>query len=126
MRSLPWSFPLLLLLLFACGGLREDLSRAERCYDDARYQDALTWLRTLEKEAPRMDRPARARYYYLRGMASYRLGRRDDALHYLALAREELSDGQGLEERQRQQMDRALEELTPQDASFRARKADDE
>lgn len=116
--------PLLLapVLVIGCAVLHDDVDRAQQTYQDARYQDTMTWLENLEDDVPDMDRPLRARYYYLRGMTSYRLGHRDDALHYLALAREEASQsGQGLEPDQRKQMDHALAELTPEQATFHAR-----
>lgn len=114
----------LLLLVIGCGALREDLNRAQQSYEEARYQDTLTWLEGLERDVPAMEPPLRARYYYLRGMTTYRLDERSDALHYLALAREEASAGRGLDPDQQKQMARALEELTPKDASFEAREAD--
>lgn len=113
----------ILLLVLGCGALREDLGRAEQCYHEARYQDATTYLVSLQEHVPDMDQPERAKYFYLRGMTSYRLGDRDDALHYLALAREEAGGAQGLDAQERKQMQHALAELTPQDASFHARKS---
>lgn len=114
----------LLCLLVGCGGLRGEVDRAQQSYEEARYQDTLTWLEGLEPQVAAMDPPVRARYYYLRGMTTYRLDERSDALHYLALAREEASGGRGLEPDEQKQMARALEELTPQDASFEAREAE--
>lgn len=116
---------LALALLAGCSALRDDMQRAENAYDEARYDAALVWLDDLEEDTPDMDVDMRARFYYLRGMTAYRLGHRSPALHYLALAREvsgEEATGALLPE-QRQTMERTLAELTPQDASFRARGA---
>lgn len=124
MRWLSLLLPLVLAL--GCGVLREDVKRAEGAYDEARYQDTLTWLEALEGDVPDMDQPLRTRYYYLRGMTSYRLGKRNDALHFLALAREEQTEGRGLEPDEQKQMKRALGELTPEEATFHAREAEEE
>ena len=116
---------LLSALTVGCAALKDDMRRAEDSYEQANYEHALVWLDDLEDDSPDMDTEMRARFYYLRGMTAYRLGHRNDALHYLAVAREvagEESQG-ALRPEWREQMDRALAELTPQDASFRAREA---
>ena len=119
--------PVLLLIACSvgCAALRDDMQRAEDSYEQARYDDSLVWLGDLEDDTPHMDVDMRARFYYLRGMTSYRLGHRDDALHYLALAREVAGEetSRALRPEQRQTMTRTLDELTPQDASFHARSA---
>lgn len=101
-----------------CAALRDDLQRAEASYEEARYEDALVWLRDLEDDAPSMEVEMQGRYYYLRGMAEYRMGHRADALHYLAVAREVTGDGGAvLTPQWRQIMDRTLAELTPRGMS---------
>ena len=103
-----------------CAALRDDLRRAQADYEEARYEDALVWLRDLEDDAPAMDLETRGRYFYLRGMTEYRLGHRADALHYLAVAREVTGDqGAGLRPEWRQIMERTLAELTPRGMSHR-------
>jgi hypothetical protein len=103
--------------LLACASLRDDLLRAESAFDAARYDDALVWLEDLERDTAEMDIDQRSRFYYLRGMTAYRLGKRPDALHYLALAREVAGPRhQGLRTEWGRQMERVLEELTPQGA----------
>jgi hypothetical protein len=98
-----------------CTAVRDDLARAEKSYDDARYEDTLVWLEALEREAPSMPADMRVRYFYLRGMTAYRLEETADALHYLALTREMLDDRRGaLRPRQRRTMDRALRDLSPE------------
>lgn len=115
-------------LVAGCAALRDDMVRAENAYDEARYDDALVWLEDLEKDTPDMELDMRARFYYLRGMTAYRLGHRNPALHYLALAREVSGEegSRALMPEQRQTMERTLAELTPQDASFHARSAGEE
>lgn len=115
------------MLCFAgCGQLREDLRKAEADYDAARYENALVWLDDLERDTPAMDEQMRARFYYLRGMTAYRLNRRTDALHYLALAREVAGErGNGLREQWRSALEGTLEELTPTTGTHVARPAPD-
>lgn len=114
-----------LVALAGCAALRDDMKRAEDSYDEARYEDSLVWLDELEDSTPDMQVDMRARFYYLRGMTAYRLGHRNDALHYLALAREVAGEetSRALRPEQRQTMTRTLDELTPHDATFRARAA---
>lgn len=107
---------LLVLVLAACAATASEMRRAEEAYDQARFDAARTWLVDLEDDAPAMEAPMRARYFYLRGMAEYRLGRRLEALHYLAVAREIAGDnGRGLRDEQRELLARTLGELTPVD-----------
>jgi hypothetical protein len=92
------------------------MRRAEDAYDQARYETARIWLVDLERRAPGMSRPMRARYFYLRGMTEYRLGHRLDALHYLAVARELAGDDSAvLRDEQRDLLARTLAELEPRD-----------
>lgn len=115
---------ILVLCASACAALRDDLRRAETSYERAEYEKALVWLDDLERDAPDMDQDMRARFYYLRGMTAYRLGRRTDALHYLALAREVAGeDGRGLQDQWQSTLEGTLEELTPTTATHVAREA---
>jgi uncharacterized protein YceK len=112
----------LAIALAGCASLRDDMSRAESAYDASDYDASLVWLTDLETQVPDMDMPMRARFYYMRGMTAYRLGKRNDALHYLALAREVAGPrGEGMRAEWQQQMERALTDLTPHDASSAAR-----
>jgi hypothetical protein len=109
----------------ACQAVRDDMTRAQRSYEAARYERTRVWLQDLEADVPDMDRPLRARFFYLRGMTAYRLGHRNEALHYLALAREEARDREGLlGPKWRKSMNRTLEELVPKGASHKARKSE--
>lgn len=104
------------LLAVACGAASAELRRAEQSYEQARYENALSWLADLEPNAPTLDHEERARYFYVRGMTEFRLGHRPEALYYLAVAREIAGeDGEGLREEQRDLMTRTLAELMPTD-----------
>jgi hypothetical protein len=97
-----------------CGALRDDVARAQVSYEDARHREALIRLEHLDHRIADMDRDLRSQYYYLRGMVSEALDRPDDALHYLALAREETKlGGAGLTSEQLAQLEQAIAELTP-------------
>jgi len=127
MRRLPATLVLAFVLALVapgCAALHDDMARAESLYDASQYDESLVWLVDLEDDAAVMDRDMTARFYYLRGMTAFRLGKRDDALHFLALAREVAGDrGDGLRPEWKQAMDRTLTELTPSDASAHARTA---
>ena len=111
--------------LVGCATLRDDLRRAELGYEQARYEDAMVWLASLERDVPAMNAEEQARYYYLRGMTAYRLSRRDEALHFLALGREVAGEqGTGLRRDWKEKLDRTLAELTPEGAGWRARRAE--
>lgn len=124
--NLSFALALALLLAPACAALRDNLQRAEDSYEQARYDDALVWLDSLEDDAVDMETDMRARFYYLRGMTAYRLDQRNDALHYLALAREVAGDdARMLRPEWRESLERTLAELTPTEGTFRARTAAD-
>ncbi len=114
-----------------CAQLRTEMAEAQRAYERERYEDALVWLTDLEDDVPEMDRRMRARFYYLRGRTAYELGQRDDALHYLALAREEVALGRAKEARRAvlppewaEDLEARLSELTPTErGAFHAREA---
>jgi hypothetical protein len=117
---------LLIALLFPAGGcaaLQTEMVFAENAYDEAHYDDALVWLSDIEDDVPDMDDEMRARFYFVRGMTAYRLGKRDDALYYLSVAREVAGEEQSspLGPSWHQTMERTLTELTPESATFRAR-----
>ncbi|MFO0683882.1 MAG: hypothetical protein U0234_17630 [Sandaracinus sp.] len=102
------------LALTACGAASAELRRAEESYEQARYENALSWLADLEPNAPSLDHDERARYFYVRGMTEFRLGHRSEALYYLAVAREIAGeDGVGLRPEQQELLARTVGELTP-------------
>jgi hypothetical protein len=108
--------------LAGCTSVASDLRTAQALYKDARYEEALLWLSELQHATPSMERGELARFYYLRGMTGFRLGQREDALHYLVLA-EQLSneDSERLPQAWRPVMERTLQEITPTSASPHAR-----
>jgi len=99
-----------------------EMTSARTAYAQARYEQANVWLDDLEDDQGDMDPAMRADFLYLRGMTAFRLGRRTEAFHALAVAREVDEQGRGLlGESERETMTRALAELTPNTATFRAR-----
>lgn len=112
-----------LVLAGGCAALQTEMVFAENAYDEAHYDDALVWLNDIEDDVPDMDDEMRARFYFVRGMTAYRLGKRDDALYYLGVAREVAGEEQSspLGPSWHQTMTRTLDELTPDSATFRAR-----
>ena len=128
----PWSlhFPLVLALVFTslaggCGTLSSDLVAAENAYEEAKYDEAEVWLADIGMDVAKLDPEHRARFYYVRGMTAYRLGRRNDAMHYLALAREEAGQAESsrLTQEKRQIMERTLTELIPHTGTHYANEA---
>ncbi len=97
--------------LVGCVTTQQELRRAEAHLGTRSYEEALVWLEHLHTDLPDMSQSERARYYYLRGMASFELGARRDARHYLALARESDPGRRMLPERWLEHMDRALGDL---------------
>ena len=115
------------IVLLACAQLSDELLTVEAGYREARYEDVVAWLDDIERDLPDMEQPERARFYFLRGMSAHRLGDQDNALHYLALARETAGEtGQGLREPWKEQLDATLAALTPTTATHHAREVDPE
>lgn len=109
-------------LLASCTTRASDLENAQALYKDAHYERAQEWLEGLEHETPAMDPGQQARFFYLRGMTAFRLGQRDDALHYLSLAAALVQqEPTRLPDAWRPVMHRTLSEITPTDASAHAR-----
>jgi hypothetical protein len=108
--------------LLGCTSLATELRTAQVLYADARYEEALLWLSELQAETSSMSPAELARFYYLRGMTGFRLGQREDALHYLVLA-EQLSvdDAARLPPSWQSVMQRTLDEIMPSSASPHAR-----
>lgn len=70
-----------------CASQSDALARGQRYYEDNQYERALALWRDLDRRGAEFNAAERARYAYLRGMTDYRLGYRDDARHWLAIAR---------------------------------------
>jgi hypothetical protein len=99
------------LALLACSVNRAALQRGQAYYEDNQYERALAVWRELERHESELG-PASARYAYLRGMTDYRLGFRQDARHWLALAKvdEQLHPGR-LDIPWQARLDAALDDL---------------
>jgi hypothetical protein len=108
--------------LVACSSVGSELRTAQALYKDARYEEAQRWLGELEADTASMQPAERARFYYLRGMTAFRLGQREDALHYLALANALVQqDPTRLPPTWQPVMERTLAEVVPTSASSHAR-----
>lgn len=114
-RAMAVALLALSLVWTGCASWTNEIRQAEIAYDEARPEAALAWLDVVSDDnLGRMGEADRVRYLYLRGMTEFRLGRRDDALYHLAVARELAgNEGLGLRREQRELMDRTLTELTP-------------
>ncbi|NLE47411.1 MAG: hypothetical protein GX614_03300 [Sandaracinaceae bacterium] len=121
MRRSHLFFGLFSLLVFAgCASASKELREAEKAYQGAHYEDAITWFEALEGDVPRLSADERVRYHYYRGMSAYRLSDRDEALYHLSLARELAAhDRASLDSAAEAELKNLLEELTPKDASYR-------
>ncbi|HEX2734523.1 MAG TPA: hypothetical protein VHM70_23125 [Polyangiaceae bacterium] len=75
------------LLLLGCSTYRDHLNRGQRLYQENKYENALAIWRVLEPDMDSLDDGDQARYAYLRGMTDFRLGYRQDARHWLAIAK---------------------------------------
>jgi hypothetical protein len=96
----------------ACAGYSDALARGQRYYDDNQYERALALWRDLDRREATFAPVERARYAYFRGMTDYRLGFRDDARHWLSIARARDAEGQNaLSGLWRKRLDGALVDL---------------
>ena len=119
-----WRPIVAIALVSGCAAVSTELETATALYDDAEYEAAERWLDELEPEAMQMTRNQQARFYYLRGMTAYRLGQRQDALHFLPLATVASTLGGGPRRPERRSiLERTLRELTPVTATAHARDA---
>jgi hypothetical protein len=110
------------VLLVGCTSLSSELRTAQLLYTDARYEESMLWLSELQTNTSAMSSAELARFYYLRGMTGFRLGQREDALHYLVLAEQLCAvDPERLPASWRPVMQRTLDEIIPTSASPHAR-----
>jgi hypothetical protein len=108
--------------LVGCTSVASELRTAQLLYKDARYEEAQVWLGELQAEVSSMPPPELTRFCYLRGMTAFRLGQREDALHYLVLTDQlNAEDPSRLPEGWRPVMERTLQEIVPAIASPHAR-----
>ncbi len=106
-------------LLFAsalagCANYADQLARAEQHYGNARYEAALVNLEDMEIHVDGLSKTERVRYDLVRGMTHLRLSQRQDARHWLAIAREDAREvPSSLTDQQRSTIERTLVELDP-------------
>lgn len=75
------------IALAGCNTYRDQLARSQKHFEQNNYEPALGLLRNMENDLDRLTPAERTHYAYLRGMSDYRIGYRQDARHWLALAR---------------------------------------
>ena len=98
--------------LVACATYREDLNRGQRFYEENEYERSLAIFRVLESDMDSLELEDQSRYAYLRGMADYRLSFRQDARHWLAVAKAiEQEHPGGLNPQWKQRLEETLNEL---------------
>ena len=96
----------------ACAGHSDAIERGQRYYEDNQYERALALWRDLDRRDATLSPAERARFAYFRGMTDYRLGFRDDARHWLSIAKARDVDGSaGLGAVWRERLDGALADL---------------
>jgi hypothetical protein len=100
------------LVIVACVTYGEALNRGQRHFQANEYEQALAIWRSLERDLDSLAPGDRARYAYFRGMTDYRMSLRDDARHWLAMARayDQAVPG-GMEDAWRERMRDALKDL---------------
>jgi hypothetical protein len=100
------------LSLASCVTYQEELNRGQRHFQGNEYEQALAIWRVLERDIDSLPPGDRARYAYFRGMTDYRMSLRDDARHWLAMARayDQAVPG-GIEDAWRERMKEALKDL---------------
>ena len=100
------------LAIASCVTYAEELNRGQRHFQGNEYEQALAIWRVLERDIDSLTPGDRARYAYFRGMTDYRMSLRDDARHWLAIARayDQAVPG-GIEDAWRERMKEALKDL---------------
>ena len=76
-----------LMALASCATYRDELVRAQSAYENNQHERTLALLRDLEPDVGHLTQGEQAQYAYLRGMTDYRIGYKNDARHWLAIAR---------------------------------------
>jgi hypothetical protein len=77
----------LAVMFVGCQTYQDDLTRAQRAFEQNQHEHALAILRQLEPDTSRLAVTEQAQYAYVRGMTDYRIGYKVDARHWLALAK---------------------------------------
>jgi hypothetical protein len=107
-----------------CATPAEQLARAETHFQNRAYAASMANLEDLERNGHRvgMSRSERVRYDVARGLSHLNLNEREDARHWLALAREEAQpEPHTLTAEQRTVIDRVMTETDPLAAQGSAR-----
>ncbi len=110
--------------LFAtgCATPAEQLARAEAHYQNRAYAAAMANLEDLTPHHGGLSRSERVRYDVARGLSHLNLNEREDARHWLALAREEAApEPTTLTTEQRAVIERVITETDPLAANASAR-----
>ena len=76
-----------LIGLASCATYHNELFSAQAAFEKNEHERTLALLRDLEPDVTRLSQPEQAQYAYLRGMTDYRVGYKNDARHWLAIAR---------------------------------------
>jgi hypothetical protein len=76
-----------LIGLASCATYHNELVSAQAAFDKNEHERTLALLRDLEPDMTRLAQPEQAQYAYLRGMTDYRVGYKNEARHWLAIAR---------------------------------------
>lgn len=71
----------------ACNTYRDQLVRSQHAFEKNEHERTLGLLRALEPDVTRLEPSEQAQYAYLRGMTDYRIGYRNDARHWLSIAK---------------------------------------
>lgn len=101
-----------LALVAGCASSSDAIARGQRYYEDNQYERALAIWRDLERRDAMLEPHDRVRYAYLRGMTDFRLGFRDDARHWLAIAKASREQApESLAPSWSERLDAALEDL---------------
>jgi len=104
------------LLAASCATYVDTIERGQRYYEDNQYERALALWRDLDRRGAELTPPDRARFAYFRGMTDYRLGYREEARHWLAVARAQQLTARGaLEPAWLERLDGALADLDRDD-----------
>jgi hypothetical protein len=90
-----WSIGWAVLGALGCAGYGDAVARGQRYYEDNQYERALALWRDLDRREATFDAGERTRYAYFRGMTDYRLGYREEARHWLAIAKARDATGSG-------------------------------
>ena len=100
------------MLCVGCTTYRDALGRSQDAFAKNEYEQSLGLLRALEPDVGHLSPAEQAQYAYLRGMTDYRIGHRNDARHWLALARAQDDASPGmLPVEWKSRMNEALSEL---------------